>query len=143
MAWEQNDNAYHLRLAGPFGQGAVVIDGSDDAVSVHIAGQQAVVAEDAELLLSQQLGWTVPVASLPYWLRGLPAPGVVDTLAINEAGVVDYLEQQGWRVDYSAYRPLRSVNLPRKIKVENESLRLKLVLDRWQLGEEEAASARR
>lgn len=135
LTWKQDDDAYHVRLLGPFGQGAVKIDGNKDSVSVHIAGQQAVVASDAEALLSQHLGWTVPVASLPYWLRGLPAPGQIDALALNESGALEQLNQQGWQIDYSAYRPLRGANVPRKIQIENESLRLKLVLDRWSLGQ--------
>lgn len=138
LTWQQNDETYQVRLAGPFGQGAITIEGDGDSVSVHIAGQPAVVASDAELLLSQQLGWTVPVSLLPYWLRGVPAPGQVDAMALNESsGVLDQLIQNGWQVDYSAYRALGGVNLPRKIQIENDSLRLKLVLDRWNLGKEQ------
>ncbi len=137
LTWQQDNTSYHVRLAGPFGQGAVTIDGNDGSVSVHIAGQQAVVTNDAESLLSQHLGWTVPVSSLPYWLRGLPAPGQVEAIALNESGVLDQLKQQGWQIDYSAYRPLRGVKLPRKIQIKNDSLRLKLVLDRWSLGEKQ------
>lgn len=141
LSWEQVARDYHVRLSGPFGRGAVKIDGVGDGVSVHIAGQQAVVADDAETLLNQQLGWTVPVKSLPYWLRGLPAPGDVENLSLNTDGVAEYFEQQGWRIEYSAYRPLRTINLPRKIQIENASLRLKLVLDRWHIDEVAAVSA--
>jgi len=137
LTWQQDNASYHVRLAGPFGQGAVTIDGNNDSVSVHIAGQPAVVTNDAESLLLQHLGWAVPVSSLSYWLRGLPAPGQVDAIALNESGVLDQLKQQGWQVDYSAYRPLRGVKLPRKIQIKNDSLRLKLVLDRWRLGEKQ------
>lgn len=133
LTWQQNDEDYHVRLAGPFGQGAVTIDGNPNKVSVQIAGQGAVVADDAESLLLEHLGWSVPVSSLRYWLRGLPAPGQIDGMALNASGVLDQLNQQGWQIDYSAYRPLRGVNLPRKIKIENDDLRLKLVLDRWSL----------
>ena len=143
LTWRQDNNNYHLRLAGPFGQGAVNIDGSDERISVHIAGQEPVVANDAELLLARSLGWSVPVQSLPYWLRGLPAPGKVDALSLGGSGAIHHLEQQGWRLDYSAYRPLRGVNLPRKIKIENDDLRLKLVLDHWRLGEERGVAALR
>jgi len=133
LTWQQNVDDYHVRLAGPFGQGAVTIEGSPDTVSVHIAGQEAVVASDAEALLLEHLGWSVPVSSLRYWLRGLPAPGQIEGLTLNASGVLDQLNQQGWQIDYSAYRPLRGVNLPRKIKIENDNLRLKLVLDQWSL----------
>ncbi len=133
LTWQQNDDDYRVRLAGPFGRGALTIEGNPDTVSVHIAGQKAVVASDAESLLLEYLGWSVPVSSLRYWLRGLPAPGQVEGLTLNASGVLDQLSQQGWQIDYSAYRSLRGVNLPRKIKIENDNLRLKLVLDRWSL----------
>jgi len=143
LTWKQYDDSYEVRLAGPFGKGAVNIDGNDEQVSVHIAGRQAVVSNDPELLLSQHLGWTVPIESLAYWLRGLPAPGKVDALILDQSGVISHLEQQGWRIDYSAYRPLKGVSLPRKIQIEDDSLRLKLVLDRWRLGKEQGVAARR
>ncbi len=136
LTWQQDNTSYHVRLAGPFGRGAVTIDGNNDSVSVHVAGQQAVVTNDVESLLSQHLGWTVPVSSLSYWLRGLPAPGQVDAIVLNESGVLDQLKQQGWQLDYSAYRSLHGVKLPRKIQIKNDNLRLKLVLDRWHFREE-------
>lgn len=143
LTWQQYGNNYQVRLAGPFGQGAVNIDGSDEQIRVHIAGQEPVVADDAELLLVRNLGWSVPVQSLPFWLRGLPAPGAVDALILGESGTIEHLEQQGWQVDYSAYRPLHGINLPRKILIKNGELRLKLVLDRWRLGEEQVVAALR
>lgn len=134
LRWSQDRDAYSIQLSGPFGRGAVAIDGSDDGVTVHIAGQSPLTSDDAESLLYDNLGWSVPVASLRYWLRGLPAPGAVDQIELNEQGLLAHLQQQGWRLDYTRYSEDTATPLPRKLSLESPRMRLKLVLDRWQLG---------
>ncbi len=131
LSWQQQEQDFTLKLSGPFGQGAVRIDSEGEAVSVHIAGQQPVTTNSAEALLDEQFGWNVPVAALHYWLRGLPAPGEVEELSLSIGGLAQNLKQFGWQIEYSEYRPLRGLPLPRKISVENSELRLKLALNRW------------
>ena len=53
-------------------------------------------------------------------------------------GTLSQLEQQGWQLRYENYRaesaPGGSVRLPAKLTATRDEVRLRLVIDRWQLG---------
>ncbi|NNG13679.1 MAG: outer membrane lipoprotein LolB, partial [Gammaproteobacteria bacterium] len=74
LQWQQIDSAYHINLFGPFGQGALQLDGSPQSVILQHDGE-TVQSDDAEQLLRQRVGLQVPVNGLRYWAVGLAAPG--------------------------------------------------------------------
>ena len=82
---------------------------------------------DASALLREATGWDIPVASLRYWLRGLPAEGEVTTYWFGAGQQLVGLEQGGWRIDFTR----DGAALPTRITATRGESRVRLVIDQW------------
>ncbi len=71
--WEQI--LIDINLSGSLNIGSVVIIGQPNKVTLQRGNEAPISATTAEELMQRQLGWTLPIPSLWYWARGLPAPG--------------------------------------------------------------------
>lgn len=131
LRWQQIDTAYHINLFGPFGQGAVQLDGSPQGVILQHEGE-SLQSDDAEQLLRQRLGLQVPVNGLRYWAVGLVAPGEDYKEELDPAGRLTVLQQNGWRVRYRSYVAVKGFMLPGKIFLDHDGLDVRLVVDQWQ-----------
>lgn len=139
LKWAQQLANYQINLSGPLGQKSMIITGTPDKVRLEQTGEPAQEAKTAEALIKKSTGWTLPVAQLAYWVRGVPAPKLrIAQLQKNENGLIDQLVQGGWSINYSNYRDqtFNGVNLPLpgKITAEYQDVRLVLVIRNWQLG---------
>lgn len=117
----------------------MIITGSPDKVRLEQTGEPAQEAKTAEALIKKTAGWTLPVAQLAYWVRGVPAPKLrITQLQQNENGLIDHLIQGGWDISYSNYRDHTfngaNLPLPGKITAEYQDVRLTLVIRTWHLG---------
>lgn len=131
LDWQQNaDGSFALRVAGPFGVGALSIAGNPGHVEVR-SREGTQVTSDPERWLRQKLGWTFPIAGLRYWALGLPAPGSPARIELDPEGAIAVLEQDGWRLEYAEYQPAGTVALPRRLQLANPEVTIKLVADRW------------
>lgn len=131
--WKQVGMDYRIRLRGPFGQGAMELDGSEHGVWLKRAGQPAVFSNSPEVLLEQQSGWRLPVSGLDYWLRGLPdREGEASTQQDTE-GRLASLQQHGWQVDYRNYRRYGDYSLPTRLYLQRGEVHVKLLIDEWDL----------
>ena len=99
-----------------------------------LADQAPQTAPSVEALMQEQLGWYVPVAGLRYWLTGRPGPGFIDHREVDLSGRLLRLEQDGWQVAFQRYMSIdEMIELPRKLELSNPRLRVRLVIDQWQL----------
>lgn len=135
LAWRQRDDSFDIRLSGAFGQGAARLSGQEGYAVIETSEHAALSASSVELLMEEQLGWSVPVQGFRYWLIGSPAPGVIDRYSLDEGGRLSELEQSGWRIHYRSYQTVDGLDLPRKLALENPRLRIRLVVDDWQLSD--------
>lgn len=132
MDWRQERDAYDVRLSGPFGTGAVRIEGAPGAVRLSTADGRSTVARSAEDLLARELGWQVPVSVLRYWLVGAVAPELgLEQLELDDDGRVLRMLQAGWDVRYLDYTEVSGGALPKRLAIEGPQLRLRLVITRW------------
>ena len=136
LSWQQAGGNYQIHFQAPFGQGTMQLLGDPNQVQMRTSDEQMVVAEDVESLLFQQLGWRLPLKGLRYWVRGLPMPvaaaQLAPVMAFDEAGRLASLQQSQWRVNYEAYDRVGELVLPKKVYLENHTVSLRLVIDRWQ-----------
>jgi len=132
LLWKQIDQAYHIRLFGPFGAGAIQLDGSPQTVILTQDGEQ-VHSQDPEQLLSQRLGWHVPVNGLRYWAIGQKIPDKPAKFDLDPMGQLARLEQDGWKIRYRRYVAVNGYSLPSKIFMDNKGLDIRIVINRWQL----------
>lgn len=131
--WHQVEDRYRIRLRGPFGQGAVELRGDSAGVWLTRGDSPAVFARDAEALLLRETGWRLPLSGLTAWLRGVPQEAPVTTLAWDAEGRLSELAQSGWQIDYRRYQAVAGRQLPDRLAMVRDGLRVKVVIDQWQL----------
>ncbi len=127
IEWGHQRQQDNIRLAGPFGQGRLDITLSDYEVEINADGQRKKLLGDVDELVSAELGVFVPVSSLKYWVLGLVAPAAVHTL------LQDGFRQNGWEVRYGQMQMNKGYNMPRKMKIEKGPVRLKLIINQWDI----------
>ena len=134
MQWRQTGDSYRVRFNGPapFGVGLFEVEGSEAGVKARFADGRRVRAESPEALLEREVGWSVPLAGLRYWLVGAPAPdGAPSETELDGRGRLARLEQAGWTLIYERYGNLGDLALPERIRFSGESVEATVVVRRW------------
>lgn len=132
VKWQQQAaDQYQINLVGPLGQGNVEIIGEPKLVSVSIKGE-TYTSSSARALLSEQLGWDLPVEQFQYWVKGVPSPNrAIDAVSYSAEGSIDSLSQDGWLIIYDKYEDFEHWRLPSKLTASFNSLKLTLIIRDW------------
>jgi outer membrane lipoprotein LolB len=130
LNWRQRGATTEARLAGPLGVGATVLRLSDAGLSVNggPAGASDAVAE-----LQQRLGFDLPLATLRYWLLGVPDPATPYELVRNDQDRAQTLTQDGWTMNYDHYLASDGDWLPGHVVLNRGDVRVRIVVDHWDL----------
>jgi outer membrane lipoprotein LolB len=131
LHWQQYADAYRIQISGPFGQGGIQLDAEGGLVRLR-QGERIALATDAETLMQQELGWSLPLGGLGHWVRGVPRRPEAASLSFDADGRLARLREAGWVVDYQRYDEGLQPPMPDRIRLEHEGLRVRLVVDRWQ-----------
>src|SRR5690554_3817268 len=129
--WLQRQDYFDIRLSGPLGQGTTRLTGRQGLVSLEIANRGTYQASSAEELMQQQLGWSLPVENLLWWVKGLPAPHSPSQLQLDDNSLLSELQQDQWHIQYLSYRSENDVSLPERIKLSGAGLDITLVIKEW------------
>ncbi|MDY7568452.1 lipoprotein insertase outer membrane protein LolB [Pseudomonas sp. CCC4.1] len=132
LFWLQRQDYYDIRLSGPLGRGAARLTGRPGNVLLEVANQGRYEAPTPEALLGEQLGWSLPVSHLVWWVRGLPAPGSKSRVTLNGDSRLANLEQDGWKIEYLSYVEQNGFWLPERVKLHGPDLDVTLVVKDWQ-----------
>ena len=120
LNWRQCGDVYDMRISGPLGQAVARIEGRAEHLRVQFEGRDAVETDDPETLMQQQLGWSIPLFALRYWVRGEAAPGSSAERS-GPAARPDVLRQLGWEVNYLDYYENKNVGHEAKNTGEHAS----------------------
>jgi len=132
LLWSQQQRDFRIQLIAPLGQGSLVLQGSAAGAELRSSAEpEPVRAPDAEALLYRATGWRMPVESLRYWVRGLPAPGGAPQVQLDPQGRLQSLRQFGWQVEFRRYRQVGAWALPDKMFLRRNDLRLRLLIRDW------------
>jgi outer membrane lipoprotein LolB len=136
--WQQRGDRTQVQIRGPVGVGSVRLelhgDPSSPALTLETADGRKLESTAAWDELEARLGAPVPAGNLRYWILGLAAPGEHQWHEPGPDGVVT-LEQGGWRIDYQRYSTEPGARVPVKMSASNGEARVRIVVDRWQLGQ--------
>ena len=88
-------------------------------------------AAHAELV--RVFGFEPPLASLRYWLLGVPDPAAEASETLDATQRLQNLQQLDWQIAYGDYVPEAGFWLPQRVSLQRGALRLKLIVTRWQL----------
>ena len=131
--WLQSGpGAYQIRLFGPLGSGSIIIEKQGGVVSYR-DGPKSAKSTNADELLKQQTGIRLPVSNLYYWVRGIPAPGAVQSASRSPTNQLTLLRQAGYTIEYLSYTKTGNTVLPSLIKLTGNGVFIKLVIKRWKV----------
>ena len=136
MRWRQSPDSYFVRFMGPLGVGLFEVEGSATAVEARFPDGRRTSAASPEALLEREIGWSVPLLGLRYWIVGAPVPDVAPSkVELDDRGRLARLEQAGWTVVYERYGALDGLPLPERIRFSNASVDATVVVRRWKAEE--------
>jgi len=128
VVWDHSPLEEKMKLTGPLGQGAIIIQLKGDKVLIDRGQGDVFSSDEPEKFISHELGAFVPLKSLRYWAVGVPELGK-DFHEIGEG-----FSQDGWLVEYKQMQPIEGSGvMPQKISVTNGQVKLKLYVDGWKL----------
>ena len=134
MAWQHSKQQEILLLSTPLGQGVAELRGEPGKVSLKDAEGREYQARDAEALVKEVTGMTLPITGLSWWVVGHPQPGTKFEAEADSMGRLSVLHQADWRIEFSRYALQGNAMLPgRLLARRGEDLEIRLVVDSWVL----------
>lgn len=137
LQWRYQPDRFELLIDAPFGQGVIRIRNTKSgSYRLQLPDGRSVVNDSPEALLEDVVGWSIPVSGLEYWVRGMPRPFSQFTYRVGNEGHARLISQDEWVITYiDHFESDDSVSLPRRLRLEHESVTMKLVIERWQQAE--------
>ncbi|HUX24584.1 MAG TPA: lipoprotein insertase outer membrane protein LolB [Burkholderiales bacterium] len=129
ISWQHETDSDDLLLSNPFGQGVARIVRRDGLVTLTTSDQKVYRARDVGDLTEQVLGWRLPLAGLPDWVRGRAAAGVPAQTRLNGAHRLAELRQSGWVVEFLDYDD--ASGLPSRLSLSRDDTQIRMVIDQW------------
>ncbi len=130
---ESQQHHYTLSLVGPLGAGGVTLTGQPGLVTMDTADGKHYTAQTPEQLLTEQIGWDLPVSYLYYWIRGLPVPDLPSQTQFDTSHRLTWLVQQHIQVHYLSYTHVGMIDLPNKIFITSPLVKIKIIIYNWKL----------
>ncbi len=137
LRWTQAGTRSNVSLQGPLGAGGMQITADGDALNIVTSHGDHLDSDAARTELEQRLGFDPPLASLRYWILGVPDPAMPAKEAVDpQQQRLQSLQQEGWQIDYGSYMPAGAgadggIWLPSKLTVQRPGVRVRLVVDGW------------
>lgn len=133
LNWQQQEERYRLVLSGALGMGKLVLWGDQNGVSWTDDNGEHRQHPDAQALVSELWGWSIPVEALRYWVRGIPQPQQPFTGKPATEDEAAAFAQAGWTVQPVNYRDTDGHSLPTRIRLQSASATLTVLVNRWTL----------
>jgi len=131
--WLQEGKTFDIKLFDPLGRQVAWLRGDDRNVSLDTSKGEKIRAQDPEKMLLDNLGWTLPIRSLLYWVRGLPDPAsIVWKEEYDEKGRMLLIQQADWNVRFAKYLTKNNKSFPKLTHLEHKDFKMKLLVQDWQ-----------
>lgn len=130
IQWRQEGKSFDIRLSAPITRQSwrLVSDGS----GVRLEGLEEGVRRgtDAQAMLQEATGWTIPLGAMAAWVRGARAEGA-NQLASDNRGLPATIVQDGWTVEYRDWSQ-HPLPLPQRVFARQGQASVKLVIEQWE-----------
>ena len=130
--WVQAGERADISIQGPMGGEAFAIHVEGGRLTLNARGE-TFTDDEARAIIGDRIGngTMLPVGEMRYWLIGLPAPGLEHEEARDADRRLAELGQSGWRVRYERYGTVGAHELPTRVEMSTEGLRLRVVVLDW------------
>jgi outer membrane lipoprotein LolB len=107
----------------------VTTDGS--SLTLINAHGERLDSEAARADLRAHLGFDPPLASLRFWILGVPDPATASVEVVDAEHRLSNLEQNDWQVEYADYVVVKGAWLPGRMTLRRADVRVRLIVDHW------------
>lgn len=132
LRWEQQGAHSALALDGPLGVGGVRISTNGSDIEVLNSRGERLDSEAARQELAMRLGFEPPIASLRYWVLGVPDPAKPAEEMLDAEQRLATLVQDGWHIEFTSYSPVDGKWLPSRMTLKRDDVRVRVLVDGWQ-----------
>jgi outer membrane lipoprotein LolB len=129
IEWRQDGERFQIEIRAPVSRRTWRLSGVPGEARIEGLDQGSRSGPDAQTLLSEEVGWTVPVADLVAWVRGARGLGASEIEFDSERRPAR-LHQSGWMVEYRAWDESEPP-LPRKLFARRGEQRVRVMVERW------------
>ena len=138
FAWDANADGFDIRLFGPLGKQVYRVSQDRYGATLWRDSEPPVYGDSADQLLRAASGIAIPVEQLRYWAVGLPGDAPDDDLRRDRRGRLRALSLRDadgarWQLEFTAYRVVNAMDLPRDINVSGDGVQIALTIRKWSL----------
>lgn len=134
LRWQHQNTDDALWLYSAFGSVLAELTVQPAGATLVTADRETYRSDNVQALTRDVLGWDLPLDGLRHWVVGRPDPSArVQSEVRDERSRLTRLVQHDWTIDYIAY--VDNGVLPSGLTLRYQTLRLKLLIDRWQLAD--------
>jgi len=131
VRWAQNGTQSQLALDGPLGVGGLRVTTDGTTLVLVNAHGERLDSEAARAELKMRLGFDAPLASLRFWILGVPDPSSPAVEVVDVARRLTSLQQSDWQIEYADYVVVKGEWLPGRMTLRRADVRLRLIVDHW------------
>jgi outer membrane lipoprotein LolB len=131
LQWDQQGARSAVALEGPLGIGGVHIVAEGTTLNVRDSRGQELDSDAARQELDTKLGFDPPLASLRYWVLGVPDPAQPSSETLGSDQRLAALDQDGWHIVYAGYMQANGDWLPQRLTLTRGNVRVRLVVNSW------------
>ena len=135
FSWKKQPHSDRMDFHGALGRGAWRLEADKNGAVLEMSDGTVHQAGSIGDLVSNRVGWAIPVDQLAWWVRGLAAPGESGQRILGDEGKLVELHQTGWTIEFSAYRVFDGIELPVKLTAQRADSRVKLAIKRWEMSD--------
>ncbi len=136
LNWRQyNTEHYQARLANFLGISLFELTNNAEGSSILLRGERYQAA-DSSSLLWQLAGWSMPLADMPLWLKGIPgsAASAIEYDDLGRVQAFQLTDSTGirWQLRYQSFFA-DELALPQKINLSSDDTQISFYIRSWQL----------
>ncbi|MCD6048010.1 MAG: outer rane lipoprotein LolB [Gammaproteobacteria bacterium] len=115
--WQNAGDHFTVQIIGPLGAWHANLQQEAGEIILSTSDGKVCRAKDAETLMQENLGWSIPVEYLRYWFIGLPDPKVKSKIIPAQNDQTKQIQQAGWIIDYPSASKILLTQGTKKITV--------------------------
>lgn len=141
FTWDQQNQHIVLSLLSPLGQTLAVIDSKPGRAILTQSGKLPLTANNVDMLVSQSLGWPLPVSGLRDWLQGFgESTDGTPFVAQPSREPSRFTTRDGWMLSYVDWQDNAAntlVNRPKRIDLSRQTeqaglVSIRIAISEWQ-----------
>ncbi len=128
ITYTVNKPIIHAKFKAPLGQGSWEVKQDKNKAELLSSKHNPIYGNNAQILISQELGWDFPWDNLFYWLQGFKSNERVTSHFSNS---IKKIHDDGWTITYNKWTQTANGFLPKKIKASKPPYTVKLIIYNW------------